>query len=66
MNEEFERKKMDYEFSEGFMKDMANLLDICVNGNTDCLSFILEFPYLNLKLNTEVTFSIVRMEEGAE
>ena len=66
MNEEFERKEIDYEFSEGFMKDMANLLDICAEGHTDCLSFILEFPHLNLKLNTEVTFSIVRMEGGAE
>lgn len=66
MDEEFERKEIDYEFSEGFMKDMANLLVICANDDTDCLSFILEFPHLNLKLNTEVAFSIVRMEEGAE
>ena len=66
MTEEFERKEMEYEFSEGFMKDMANLLVICANDDTDCLSFTLEFPHLNIKINTEVAFSIVRMEEGAE
>lgn len=47
---------MDKEFSEGFLHDLAYLLDICSNNNTDTIE--LSFDLDGKELNVEMTFSV--------
>lgn len=44
------------EFSEGFMHDIADLLDMCVAGGTDSIE--LKFNVNNKTLRIDITFSI--------
>ena len=48
--------KMDKEFSEGFLHDLADLLDMCSKGDTDTIS--LSFDINGRQLNVEMTFSV--------
>ena len=50
------RREMDKEFSEGFLHDLADLLDMCSKGDTDTIS--LSFDINGRQLNVEMTFSI--------
>ncbi len=47
---------MNKELSQGFMNDMADLLEVCVKGNTDTIE--LDFNINGTQLNVEITFSI--------
>ena len=49
-------EKMDKEFSEGFLHDLADLLDMCSKGDTDTIS--LSFDINGRQLNVEMTFSV--------
>lgn len=53
---------MNKKFSEGFMHDMADLLEVCMKGKTDTVE--LDFDINGNQLNVEITFSIKR--GGAE
>ena len=46
---------MDKEFSEGFLHDLADLLEFCSNNNTDTIE--LYFDLDGKELNVEMTFS---------
>ena len=48
--------KMDKEFSEGFLHDLVDLLDMCSKGDTDTIS--LSFDINGRQLNVEMTFSV--------
>ena len=48
--------KMDKEFSEGFLHDLADLLDMCSKGDTDTIS--LSFDINGRQLNVEMAFSV--------
>ena len=50
------RRKMDKEFSEGFLHDLADLLDMCSKGDTNTIS--LSFDINGRQLNVEMTFSL--------
>ena len=50
------RREMDKEFSEGFLHDLADLLDMCSKGDTDTIS--LSFDINGRQLNVEMTFSV--------
>ena len=52
---------MDKKFSEGFMHDIADLLEICSEGNTDAID--LSFDVNGKKLNVEMIFSVVSSKE---
>lgn len=47
---------MNKKFSEGFMHDMADLLEVCTKGKTDTVE--LDFDINGNQLNVEITFSI--------
>lgn len=47
---------MDKDFSEGFMHDIADLLENCMENNTDNVD--LKFNFEDLELNVNLTFSI--------
>lgn len=47
---------MDKNFSEGFMHDIADLLEDCKENNTDSVD--LKFDFEDLELNVNITFSI--------
>ena len=47
---------MDKEFSEGFLHDLADLLDMCSKEDTDTIS--LSFDINGRQLNVEMTFSV--------
>ena len=47
---------MDKDFSEGFMHDIADLLECCKENNTDNVDLKFNFEDLELKVN--ITFSI--------
>lgn len=47
---------MNKEFSEGFMHDIADLLKMCSDNNTDNME--LEFDIGGKTLNVNITFSI--------
>ena len=49
---------MDKEFSEGFMKDIAGLLELCMKNNTDNIE--LNFNINGRELNIDITFSIIK------
>lgn len=53
---------MNKKFSEGFMHDIADLLEVCIKGKTDTVE--LDFDINGNQLNVEITFSIKR--GGAE
>lgn len=46
---------MDKEFSEGFLHDMADLLEYCVENKTDSLE--LHFNINGNELKVDITFS---------
>ena len=48
---------MNKEFSEGFLHDMADLMDLCVKNETDTTSLMFDFN--GTLLNVDITFSIV-------
>lgn len=45
------------EFSQGFLHDIADLMDMCVEGETDNLEVII--PVNEKKLKIEICFSVV-------
>ena len=47
---------MDKDFSEGFMHDIADLLECCKENNTDNVD--LKFTFEDLELKVNITFSI--------
>lgn len=47
---------MDKIFSEGFLHDMADLLDLCAKNETDNMSLMFDFN--GTTLNVDITFSI--------
>lgn len=47
---------MNKKFSEGFMHDMADLLEVCMKEKTDTVG--LDFDINGNQLNVEITFSI--------
>ena len=46
----------DKEFSEGFLHDIADLLEMCSNENTDNIA--ISIPINNNVLNIDLTFSV--------
>ena len=49
---------MDKDFSEGFMHDIADLLEYCAENNTDNVD--LTFTFGNKELNLNITFSAIQ------
>lgn len=47
---------MDKDFSEGFMRDIADLLEYCVENKTDSLE--LNFDINGTELQVDIAFSI--------
>lgn len=47
---------MDKEFSDGFMQDIAYLLELCMKNNTDNIE--LNFNIGGKELNMDITFSV--------
>lgn len=48
--------KINKEFSDGFIKDLADIIDSCIENHTDCGTIKLEFD--NKMLNVEMKFSV--------
>lgn len=46
---------MDKEFSEGFMHDVADLMEVCKENNTDNVNLV--FTVGDNELNINITFS---------
>lgn len=46
----------DKEFSDGFMQDLADLLQYCMENNTDSVE--LGFYYNEKRLQVDITFSV--------
>lgn len=55
---------MDKKFSEGFMLDMADLMEVCMKGKTDTVE--LDFDINGEQLNVEITFSVNKGGESDE
>ena len=53
--------KMEKEFSEGFMNDIADLLKLCIENNTDNIG--LNFNINGRKLNMDIIFSIIILDD---
>ena len=51
---------MNKEFAEGFMKNLGDLLEYCVENNTDSLE--LDFDINGKPLKVDITFSIGEVE----
>ena len=51
---------MDKDFSEGFMHDLADLLEVCMKGKTDTVE--LDFDINGNQLHVEITFSVKERE----
>ena len=49
-------KDMEKEFSEGFMQDLADLLQYCMENKTDSVE--LGFDYDKTYLQVNITFSV--------
>lgn len=49
-------KDMDKEFSEGFMQDLADLLELCMKNKTDSME--LDFDYSGKHLKVDISFSV--------
>lgn len=47
---------MDKKFSEGFLRDLGDVLELCMNGNTD--SITLQFEVNGKQLHVDMTFYI--------
>lgn len=47
---------MDKKFSEGFIRDLGNILQLCVDGNTD--SITLKFEVNGKQLHVDMTFYV--------
>ena len=54
-------KYMDKEFSKGFLHDMGELLEMCVENETD--NVILTFMINDIELKTDITFSIAHKND---
>lgn len=52
---------MDKEFSEGFMNDVADLLELCMKNNTDNIE--LNFNINGRELNMDITFSVRKIDD---
>lgn len=52
---------MEREFSEGFMHDIADLLQACLENNTDNVE--LSFNTNGIKWSIDITFSISQVAE---
>ena len=52
-------KETDREFSEGFIRDLGSILQLCADGNTD--SITLQFEINGKQLHVDMTFYV---EEG--
>lgn len=52
---------MDKEFSKGFLHDMGELLEMCVENETD--NVILTFMINDIELKTDITFSIAHKND---
>lgn len=48
------------DFSEGFLHDIASVLEYCMENNTDSIE--LEFEINGKKLNIDMTFSVSEVE----
>ncbi len=55
---------MEKEFSEGFLHDLADLMDYCVDNNTDNID--LHFAFGNKKLKMNIVFFIDNEEQRKE
>ena len=55
------RREMDKEFSEGFLHDLADLLDYCKDNKTDSID--LHFAFGNKRLKMNIVFSIDSIDE---
>lgn len=49
-------KETDKEFSEGFLHDLADVLQLCMDGNTD--SITLQFEVNGRRLHVDMTFYV--------
>lgn len=49
-------KDMDKEFSDGFMQDLGDLLELCMKNKTDSVE--LDFDYSGKHLKVDITFSV--------
>jgi len=47
---------MEKEFSEGFMHDIADILELCMKNNTDNVDLV--FDINDVKFGVNITFSI--------
>lgn len=54
------RIEMNKEFSEDFMNNMMDLLEMCVKNNTDNVDLL--FDINGKKLNMHITFSVVQTD----
>lgn len=52
---------MDKEFSEGFMHDIADLLELCMKNKTDNVD--LNFDIDDKTLGVNITFSVTQPEK---
>ena len=52
---------MEKEFSEGFLHDLADLLDYCKDNKTDSID--LHFAFGNKRLKMNIVFSIDSIDE---
>lgn len=52
------------EFSEGFLHDIADLLEMCVENGTDNLE--VQIPINGQQLNIEICFSIDEEKDGVD
>lgn len=55
---------MDKKFSEGFMHDIADLLEMCRNRNTDNVELF--FDINDKTLNVKMIFSVASSEQGTK
>lgn len=55
---------MNKEFSEGFMHDIADLLEVCRDRNTDTVELF--FDINDKTLNVKMIFSVASSEQGTE
>lgn len=55
---------MNKDFSDGFMQDLASLLEYCAENKTDFLE--LHFNINGTELNVDMMFSVVKKEGGIE
>ena len=49
-------KETDREFSEGFIRDLGSILQLCADGNTDCIT--LQFEVNGKQLHVDMKFYV--------